>query len=626
MAPCISRFSGRGQGLRLSTAERATLRILLFSALASHLASVTSTILVTLLAFRAATQWLRASDNPDHANLTPIQYGLLVRTLGSGSLMSILNTIRYTSRSRRASAPRFFKEAVVAVTGIYLLSHVVGLLDLWLHSRARSTSVARAVPIESDALYGIAYNEARCGPFNKTALPCQELIRTVGNESIWGYLSPWIYLESYDTISDVNPYKTLEYINGTAILVPGPAKNFKSQGFTFNTQGLRVECEPLRDQCDRLPMPLIEFFTPGATPVTNCSKAGYPRIPYYTSGVLKESGRDTRNIQSLVMGIIGDEMGGMFNGTADFSSGWTSNPASTVVQLRWDAAAARNTPTPGVMYLNYLDLYATCNMTYLDIVAQYDPIDANWIILEEDLSSPELASVLWTPMLFQLGTENLFNALRPYITNRGGEAIGMLELLMAKYGMGFAAPLTTFVAASNLTTTQLVTLGLYPTTPTLLLVSCLYIYSIVALIIFVLACTSNNRMIFVPRHLTSEGQQDEERAALDVAQSWLTDPLPFIGAIFPGRDGRQVTRSVEGDPIRQVYDSDWDSGRVGIGLYRGSKGEMLFGLTSQSHPRSRRHARLFSMTDEESALQEKVPIHGSALVVRSLAVIGKAEP
>lgn len=225
--------------------------------------------------------------------------------------MSILNTIRYTGRSRRASAPRFFKEAVVGVTGIYLLSHVVGLLDLWLHSRARSTSVARAVPVESDAQYGIAYNEARCGPFNKTALPCQELIRTVGKESIWGYLNPWIYLESYDTISDVNPYKTLEYINGTAILVPGPAKNFKSQGFTFSTQGLRVECEPLRDQCDRLPMPLIEFFTPGATPVTNCSKAGYPRIPYYTSGVLKESGRDTRNIKSLVMGIIGDEMGGM---------------------------------------------------------------------------------------------------------------------------------------------------------------------------------------------------------------------------------------------------------------------------------------------------------------------------
>ncbi|KIO21752.1 hypothetical protein M407DRAFT_28678 [Tulasnella calospora MUT 4182] len=50
-----------------------TLRILTFSALASHLVSLTSTILVTLLAYRSATQWLHASDDPEDANLTPIQ-------------------------------------------------------------------------------------------------------------------------------------------------------------------------------------------------------------------------------------------------------------------------------------------------------------------------------------------------------------------------------------------------------------------------------------------------------------------------------------------------------------------------------------------------------------------------
>ncbi|KAG8943891.1 hypothetical protein FRC04_002432 [Tulasnella sp. 424] len=323
------------ENLFSSQTHTETLRILMFSALASHLVSVTSTILVTLLAYRAATQWLRASEDPDDVNLTPIQYGLLVRTLGSGSLMSIINSLRYTSRSRRANAPRFFKEALIGVTGIYLLSHTVGMVDLWLHSSARSASVIRAVPVRSDAPYGFTYYEDRCGSFNKTELPCQELIVPWSGATWWAAGSPWVYYESYDTALDINPYKRVEYLNDTAILVPGPGKDFKSQGFAFNTQGVRVECENLRDRCDRMEVPVMEVMAPGASPVTNCSKAGYPRIPYYTSGDLHISGRDTRDIESLVLGFIGDEMGGMNKGTADFSSGWTSNPASIVIQMRW---------------------------------------------------------------------------------------------------------------------------------------------------------------------------------------------------------------------------------------------------------------------------------------------------
>ncbi|KAG9049197.1 hypothetical protein FS837_010919 [Tulasnella sp. UAMH 9824] len=599
-----------------------TLRILTFSALASHLISVTSTILVTLLAYRAARQWLHASENPGDANLTPIQYGLLVRTLGSGSLMSLINTLRYTSRSKRASTPRFFKEAFAGATGIYLLSHAVGLVDLWLHSGARSTTVFRDVQVESDALYGLAYSEARCGPFNKTELPCQRLIYAAQNGIVYANDDPWIYHETYDTISDINPYKKSEYVNGTAILVPGPAKDFQSHGFTINTQGLRVQCSNLRDQCDRLPMPLIQVAWPGphSGPVTNCSKAGYPCIPYHTSGELKVSGRDTRNIESLVLGVIGDELGGMLYGTSDFSSGWTSNPATTVVQLRWpNNGALRN--TPGAVYLNAVDLYATCNLTYLDVVAEYKPRDAEWRILETRLSSPELASVFWTPMLFQIGTVYLLNALRPYIANRGAQTIDILESLLAKQGIGFAAPMMTFTAASNVTTTQLVTLGLYPIAPVLLLVSCLYIYALAALAIFFVACTSNDRRILVPRHLTKGGEQDEDRSALDVAQAWLTDPLPFIGAMFPGGDGRQVARSVESDPLHQVYDSTWESGKVGIGLYKGSKGELVFGLMGQRDPRSRRYGRLFQVEDEERALQEKV---GSSVVIPFPALMGSA--
>ncbi|KIO24632.1 hypothetical protein M407DRAFT_25971 [Tulasnella calospora MUT 4182] len=596
------------EGSLASQTHIQTLRILTFSALASHLVSLTSTILVTLLAYRSARQWLHASENPEDTNLTPIQYGLLVRTLGSGSLMSLINTLRYTCRSKRATTPRLFKEAFVGVAGIYILSHVVGVIDLWLHSRARSISVFRGIPVQSEALYGLAYNETTCGPFSTTGLPCKNLISTRSGGTYWADGETRMYLEGFDTMSGTNPDLTLEYINDTAILVPGSNRNFKSQGFNINTHGLSVECTNLRDECDRPQSPFPVSIFPGSSPVTNCSNAGYPRFPYYTSGELEFSGYDSRNIENLVLGIIGDEMGGMLNGTADFSMGWTSNPATTVVQLRWNDPTTRfwvNHGTPGVYYLNALDLYAKCKMTYLDVIAKYDPIGAKWTIAETSLSRSELASIFWTPMIFQLWTDDLRYTLTPDILIGPEDLFDNLASWMSKYGIAYIAPLLKFTAASNVTTPQSVALGLYPVAPTLLLVGCLYIYSVTALVIFFLSCMSNNRTIFVPREFTRKKERDKESSALEVAQAWLTDPLPFIGSVFPGRDGRHITRSVEGDPLRQVYDSDWGLVKVGIGLDKGSKGEMIFRLMRQSHSRTRRYGKQFPFVHEDTTMQEE---------------------
>ncbi|KIO24955.1 hypothetical protein M407DRAFT_25704 [Tulasnella calospora MUT 4182] len=583
-----------------------TLRILTFSALASHLVSLTSTILVTLLAYRSATQWLNASENPEDANLTPIQYGLLVRTLGSGSLMSLINTLRYTCRSRRSTAPRLFKEAFVGVAGIYTLSHIVAVIDLWLHSRARLISVFRGVPVQSEALYGLAYNETTCGPFDTIGLPCKNLISTRSDGTHWAYDESWMYLEGVDTISGTNSDLTLEYINDTAILVPGPNRNFKSQAFSINTQGLHVECTNLRDECDRLQSPFPITWIPGSSPVINCSKAGYPRFPYYTTGELEFSGYDSRDIRDLVLGIIGDEIGGMLNGTADFSTGWTFNPATTIVQLRWGSTYWANHGTPGVHYLNALDLYAKCKMTYLDVIAQYNPIDVKWTIEQTTLSRPELASIFWTPMIFQLWSNDLRYTLTPYIMTGRTDVVNTLASWVSKYGMAYTAPLLKFTPAFNLTTPQPLALGVYPVAPTLLLVGCLYVYSITALVVFFLSCTSNNRIIFVPRELTRKQARGKEKSALDVTQAWLTDPLPLVGSVFPGRDGRHIARSVKSDPLRQVYDSKWGLVKVGIGLYKGSKGDMIFGLMRQSHSQTRRYGQHFPSVPEDSAMKDEM--------------------
>ncbi|KIO24954.1 hypothetical protein M407DRAFT_25703 [Tulasnella calospora MUT 4182] len=414
----------------------------------------------------------------------------------------------------------------------------------------------------------------------------------LGSDSFIGLSASW------NAILDVNPYFTLERINETAILVPGPTRNYQNQDFDFNTHGLRVQCASLEDRCERLAAPLPQFLVQGRSPVTNCSKAGYPRIPYYTTGELSPSGLDSRNIKTLVLGLMDDEMGGMM-----------SLP-----------------PSPEVTYSNTPDLYATCSLTYLDIVAHYEPLEAEWSILEASPSSPELASVFWAPLMFQWAGDHLLHALKPYMTESDGKAIEMLEMTLARANMGSVPFLTKFIPASNVTTPRPAALGVYPAAPTLLLVACLYIYSLVAISTFVLACASNNRIIFVPGHLTRDGERDEERSVLDVAQTWLTDPLPFIGSLFPGGDGREVGRSVESDPLPQVYDSSWGLEKVKIGLFKWSTGEVIFGLRRQSHPRSRRYGRLFSVEDVGIAVQDEPSIHGDVAMIPSLASTAEFEP
>lgn len=198
-------------------------------------------------------------------------------------------------------------------------------------------------------------------------------------------------------------------------------------------------------------------------------------------------------------------------------------------------------------------------------------------------------------------------------------------MTLAQVNMGFVSTLITHVPEYNVTTPRLVALGLCPIAPTLLLVACLRIYSLAARIVFSFASTSNGQLLPVPRNLKMGGKQT--RLVLDVAQTWLTDPLPFSDRYCLGRDGRHVARSLESDPLRQVYDSDLELGKVGTGLYNlVDKGETIFGLVHQSHSRSRRNERVFPVGDEEIALPGRFQINGGAAIAPSLAVIGKVEP
>lgn len=148
-------------------------------------------------------------------------------------------------------------------------------------------------------------------------------------------------------------------------------------------------------------------------------------------------------------------------------------------------------------------------MSYPDVIAQYDPIGVKWTITGTSLSQPELVSIFWTPMIFQLWNGAIRWSLTPYMWT-GEDVISNLASSMSKYGIACTAPLMKFTPASDVTTPQPIAVGLYPVVPTLLLVGCLYIYPLTALVMFFFSCTSNKRLIFVPRELAEKKERHKK--------------------------------------------------------------------------------------------------------------------
>lgn len=143
------------------------------------------------------------------------------------------------------------------------------------------------------------------------------------------------------------------------------------------------------------------------------------------------------------------------------------------------------------------------------------------------------------------------------------------QTALVRITMGFVIALMIFIPASHFTTPRPGTLGMYPTTPTLPPVTCLYSDSFFAAVAFFLTCTSNNRLIGCPVTFRIEGSR-MKRGRHSISLPWRAGPLPFIGSLFPGGDGQDVARSAESNPLWQVYDSSCQGlEKVGIGWYCG---------------------------------------------------------
>lgn len=72
-----------------------------------------------------------------------------------------------------------------------------------------------------------------------------------------------------------------------------------------------------------------------------------------------------------------------------------------------------------------------------------------------------------------------------------------------------------------------------------------------------------------------------EGIAINVGQKWLTNPIPFVAAMFPEGDGSDGKRSVADRSLNMLNDVDAD--RLMLGLHPNGVGEVAFGLKKASN-------------------------------------------
>ncbi|KIO26084.1 hypothetical protein M407DRAFT_24642 [Tulasnella calospora MUT 4182] len=533
------------------------LRVLTFSALVSHLISDTSS---------------DGRRNGSFAKSNASAYGLLVRLLGSSSIISIYETGWYAIRPRkRARLPRLFKEAFALAITIWIMSHAVGLADLYLHTVTRSILVDLPARNKGPGSYpyAVAFNETLCAKWGPRGVyPC--LVLGDG----WSYTFPEVVESGYLAIANRTNSKfqviTLADASDAAIVVPGAGMDLSSTAFTAQTFGARAQCRTLTHECEKLS---------GRT--VNCTQAGYPGLPYF---------EPFPTVNNNIFGVVdGQQTNVEWGPTSLDSGGFTTNPVNLALQMRWNLhrrymdsfTAEQADAAVDIVPLPYTTLFAGCNVTFSNITVRYAPMNNSWNILLEEKSSDNFTSVMWAPTISQLGTDRLaaemmtiaMMEMRPNVTAALNQYLGRMML-------GVAVGMFQSAEATDVKQTVPTLLGQYPVGPIMILIALLFLYAVLATLIFTSSWLTNDETIVVLGDKRKDGTP-EEQSVLNLTQRWLVDPLPLVAAAFPGEDGKDAQRSVADSAVDMVYDGNGPDTRVSIGF----QGKGGFGLRKRGNER-----------------------------------------
>ncbi|CAE6519740.1 unnamed protein product [Rhizoctonia solani] len=519
-------FVVRERTVSSSTLESSSLSALAVSTTISHFLSITTPIVLSLLAYRIAYLWIQAQSSPsadEEGNAsrlpTPLHYGVLVRILNSSTILNLgplaayfLPRLRRHSSAENTTAistPRLLREAFATAFFIYALSHAIGLADIWLHS-VSSVGIANSVT-RADKLpnFSMVFNQTICDP--SSGLQCMDDATLSGGNDI-------IRNGALIAANSTNPTKisviTLADANDTAILTPSDF--VREWNFSANTYGARAQCYPISDLCaetgcspDYASGPVVE------TPDMYLEKLRFPKTTAKV-GVRGPVFGDYRDL-SRIMAYVGNVTVGSSTGVpASVITDIPPNPGPVLIKLRWTDPAgsvsyARESNN-GIIKVNNEPgragddefqgraisvMYAQCQLEFVKVRYGYNQkqkfVAYNIRGMTGDDAS--MAAVLWSPLIWQRLTDQLVNNIhQACLTESTAQTIlATLEQELSRLAIGGAAGLfmrTTQTVGDASKITQ-VLVGRYPRTPVYVFAGLLYGYAALAIILFLSTAASH---------------------------------------------------------------------------------------------------------------------------------------
>ncbi|KZT53801.1 hypothetical protein CALCODRAFT_519806 [Calocera cornea HHB12733] len=321
-----------------------------------------------------------------------------------------------------------------------------------------------------------------------------------------------------------------------AIAVPKQING--NYSFTAPSFGVRASCAAFTSNCTLQNGSNIAG-------VHNCTSAGYPDLPFFISATEGPGTNPNWPDNGIVLAHVGNLSMIGVGGGADLPHAMESssvpypNPVPMTLQLTWStlsggAAAGHFPPSCDAVgpwqsstVLDGQVVLSACNLTWYNITIQQTK--GLYVLLEEELSNPAFASVLWSPLVYQYATMHLENYLQSIAMsqNNTDTLMDILGAELARQAMSMAA--ATFQPADTTSQATVGTklLGRYPLAPVITMLVLLASSTIIFLVLAVWIVASSSSPV-----VETATNGDERPTVLELTQLRLTTPLALAAQLF----------------------------------------------------------------------------------------------
>ncbi|KZO93670.1 hypothetical protein CALVIDRAFT_247197 [Calocera viscosa TUFC12733] len=557
---------------------------LTISSVLSEAVSLMAPFVLSLFAFRVARVWIInqkeylsmvdggvAQHEVRQSPPIPLDYGLIVSLMGAPSITTLYIAATRLFVSRMRSPGFLLWSAFIFSFFLFCITHLIGLCDLWLHASTTTVVTNTTTPLIGALSYGVGFNESLCpdGPIDSFfQWPC------LVQPPAWADSAPGRYLQLNSLLVSTNSsllsnefvlpsVQTLADADNMAIAVPRQLN--ATYSFTAPSFGVRAACSAFTSKCQ-------ETDGQNTYGITNCSNAGYPQLPVfsnpddYTTPIYPDEGLLLAHVGNLTMiGAIG---GSDLPKVTDNSNIPYPNPVPLTLQLTWhtftqDSAAGTFAPScdaigpwQSSLTLDGLAVFSSCNLSWYNITVQQS--GGLYTLLDEDLSDPAFASVLWSPLLYQYATPHLENYLQSIALtqNNSDTLMRILEGELARQAMSMAASTFQPVDTVKQAVVGIKLLGNYPLAPVLTMFALIASLTIVLLLMAIwIVATSLSPVV---RTSPDGGTRP---TVLELTQLRLTTPLALAAQMF-AKDPESSFKA----GLVEMFEAEDPDEAVGIGL------------------------------------------------------------